>query len=25
LLRHPFDGKAWKHFDNMYLDFVVDP
>jgi len=25
LLRHPSDGKAWKHFDNVYPDFVADP
>jgi len=24
-LRHPSDGKAWKHFDNVYTDFVADP
>ena len=25
LLRHPCDGKAWKHFDRVYPDFVADP
>jgi len=25
LLRHPSDGKAWKHFDNVYLDFAANP
>ena len=24
VLRHPTDGKAWKHFDNLYPDFAVD-
>jgi len=24
-LRHPYDGKAWKHFDNVCPDFVADP
>nr|XP_012567360.1 uncharacterized protein LOC105851255 [Cicer arietinum] len=25
VLRHPSDGKAWKHFDNVYPDFASDP
>jgi len=25
LFRHPSDGKAWKHFDNIYPDFTADP
>lgn len=25
ILSHPSDGEAWKHFDETYLDFVVDP
>jgi len=25
LLRHPSDGKSWKHFDNVYPDFAADP
>jgi len=25
LLRHPSDGKAWKHFDNVYPDFAAKP
>jgi len=25
VLRHPSDGKAWKHFDNVYPDFAPDP
>ncbi|XP_062113352.1 uncharacterized protein LOC133824484 [Humulus lupulus] len=24
ILRHPADGDAWKHFDNVYLDFAAD-
>jgi len=24
-LQHPSDGKAWKHFDNVYPDFAADP
>ena len=24
-LRHPFDEKSWKHFDNVYPNFVADP
>jgi hypothetical protein len=24
VLRHPSDGKAWKHFDNVYPDFARD-
>jgi len=25
VLRHPSDGKSWKHFDEIYPDFAVDP
>ncbi|KAK9053298.1 hypothetical protein SSX86_029931 [Deinandra increscens subsp. villosa] len=25
VLRHPADGKAWKHFDEMFPDFADDP
>lgn len=25
VLRHPADGKAWKHFDTMFPDFAKDP
>ncbi|KAL4558138.1 hypothetical protein LXL04_036335 [Taraxacum kok-saghyz] len=25
LLRHPADGKAWKHFDTIYPDFSKEP
>ncbi|KAK9048019.1 hypothetical protein SSX86_033019 [Deinandra increscens subsp. villosa] len=25
VLRHPADGKAWKHFDAMFPDFANDP
>jgi len=25
LLQHSSDGKAWKHFDNVYPDFAADP
>jgi len=25
VLRHPSDGKAWKHFDTVYPDFARDP
>jgi len=25
VLRHPSDGKAWKHFDIVYPDFARDP
>ena len=25
MLRHPFDGEAWKHFDRVHADFVDDP
>ncbi|KAL5568137.1 hypothetical protein UlMin_024712 [Ulmus minor] len=24
ILRHPADGKAWKHFDELYPDFATD-
>ena len=24
VLRHPADGRAWKHFDELYPDFAVD-
>ncbi|XP_062080195.1 uncharacterized protein LOC133784947 [Humulus lupulus] len=24
ILRHPTDGDAWKHFDNVYPDFAVE-
>ncbi|KAL8118869.1 hypothetical protein AgCh_016384 [Apium graveolens] len=24
ILRHPPDGMAWKHFDNIYPDFAID-
>ncbi|CAK8543131.1 unnamed protein product [Lathyrus sativus] len=24
-MRHPSDGEAWKHFDRVYSDFVVEP
>ncbi|XP_074323659.1 uncharacterized protein LOC141660567 [Apium graveolens] len=24
ILRHPADGKAWKHFDSVYHDFALD-
>ena len=24
-MQHPSDGKAWKHFDNVYPDFAADP
>ena len=24
MLRHQFDGEAWKHFDRVHADFVVD-
>ncbi|KAL8155009.1 hypothetical protein AgCh_000397 [Apium graveolens] len=24
ILRHPADGIAWKHFDNIYPDFAID-
>ncbi|XP_074373620.1 uncharacterized protein LOC141713968 [Apium graveolens] len=24
ILRHPADGMAWKHFDNIYPDFAID-
>ncbi|XP_062081341.1 uncharacterized protein LOC133786147 [Humulus lupulus] len=24
ILRHPADGDAWKHFNNVYLDFAAD-
>ncbi|XP_062094208.1 uncharacterized protein LOC133800269 [Humulus lupulus] len=24
ILRHPADGDAWKHFDNVYPDFAAD-
>ncbi|XP_052181232.1 uncharacterized protein LOC127794290 [Diospyros lotus] len=24
VLRHPADGKAWKHFDELYPDFAAD-
>ncbi|XP_073222512.1 uncharacterized protein [Cicer arietinum] len=25
VIHHPFDGKAWKHFDDVYPDFASDP
>jgi len=25
ILRHPYDGEAWKHFDKIYPDFSIDP
>lgn len=25
VLRHPSDGKAWKHFDDVYPDFASEP
>ena len=25
VLRHPTDGKAWKHFDTIYPDFAKEP
>ena len=25
VLRHPSDGQAWKHFDNVYPDFASEP
>ncbi|XP_058758797.1 uncharacterized protein LOC131632049 [Vicia villosa] len=25
VLRHPSDGKAWKHFDDVYPDFAREP
>ena len=25
VLRHPADGKAWKHFDSIFPDFAKDP
>jgi len=25
VLRHPCDGEAWKHFDEVYPDFAADP
>ncbi|XP_060673894.1 uncharacterized protein LOC132804030 [Ziziphus jujuba] len=25
VLRHPADGEAWKHFDEQYLIFAMDP
>ena len=25
MLRHPFNGDAWKHFDRVNVDFVVKP
>jgi len=25
VLRHPFDEKAWKHFDSVYPEFAVEP
>jgi len=25
LLRHPSDGKAWKHFDSVYPKFAAEP
>jgi hypothetical protein len=25
ILRHPSDGKAWKHFDDVYPDFAREP
>lgn len=24
-MRHPSDGEAWKHFDQIYLDFDTKP
>ena len=24
-LRHPSDGMAWKHFDQVYPDFASEP
>ena len=23
-MQHPCDGKAWKYFDNVYLEFAAD-
>ena len=25
VLSHPSDDEAWKHFDNVYLDFYSEP
>jgi len=25
VMRHPSDGEAWKHFDEVYPDFAADP
>jgi len=25
VLRHPCDGQAWKHFDRVHANFVVEP
>ncbi|WMV50045.1 hypothetical protein MTR67_043430 [Solanum verrucosum] len=25
VLSHPYDGEAWKHFDNVYPDFASEP
>ena len=25
VLSHPSDGEAWKHFDNVHLDFTCEP
>lgn len=25
MICHPADWKAWKHFDNKYLDFSAEP
>jgi len=25
MLRHPSDGEAWKHFDRVLAEFVIDP
>ena len=24
MLRHPFDGEAWKYFDQVHADFAID-
>ena len=25
MMRHPFDGEVWKHFDRVHLDFAAEP
>jgi len=25
VLRHPIDGKTWKHFDSVYPKFAAEP